>query len=125
MAGSRFTFWVFEVVAVSSGFLGVETAEDVSGLVVTAVLVVAAAPVDGGAGSGCGRGCGCGCGCGGGCGKGDVGSRITGFVTGGPSGVVLYRFPFGFRIPIELNLLRTTSTQSSITSRELQANLKS
>ena len=111
MAGSRFTFWVFEVVAVSSGFLGVETAEDVSRLVVTAVLVVAAATVDGGAGGGCGRG--------------DVGSRITGFVTGGPSGVVLYRFPFGFRIPIELNLLRTTSTQSSITSRELQANLKS
>ena len=111
MVGSMFTFWLFEGVAVSSGFLGVEPAEEVSGQVVAeaAVVVVVAVVVGGGAGGGCGRG--------------EVGSRITGLVTGGPSGVVLYRFPFGFRMPIALSLLRTTSTQSSITSRELQANL--
>ena len=113
MAGSMFTFWLFEGVAVSSaGFLGVEPdTEEVSGEVIAeaAVVVVVAVVVGGGAGGGWGRG--------------EVGSRITGFVTGGPSGVVLYRFPFGLRMPIALSLLRTTSTQSSITSRELQANL--
>ena len=116
MVGSIFTFWLFEGVAVSSGFLGVDPADEVSGHDVVgkaAVVVVgvAAAAVDGG-------------GAGGGCGRGEVGSRITGLVIGGPSGVVLYRFPFGLRIPIALSLLRTTSTQSSITSRELHANLR-
>ena len=117
MVGSMFTFWLFEGVPVSSGFLGVDPADEVSGpdvvgkAAVVVVGVAAAVAVDGGA-------------AGGGCGRGEVGSRITGFVTGGPSGVVLYRFPFGLRIPIALSLLRTTSTQSSITSRELQANLR-
>jgi len=109
IAGSMFTFWLLEGGAASSGFLGVDPADEVSGQVVVEGVAVVVAVVVVGAG--------------GGCGSGEVGSRITGFVTGGPSGVVLYRLPLGFRIPIALNLLRTTSTQSSITSRELQANL--
>ena len=51
-----------------------------------------------------------------------MGSRMTGFVTGGPNGVRLYRFPRGFRMPISDNLVRMTSTQSTMTSRELHEN---
>ena len=53
MVGSMFTFWLFEGVAVSSGFLGVDPAEEVSGQVVAeAAVVVVVAVVGGGAGGG-------------------------------------------------------------------------
>lgn len=53
MVGSMFTFWLFEGVAVSSSFLGVDPAEEVSGqVVVGAAAVVVVAAVGGGAGGG-------------------------------------------------------------------------
>ena len=109
---SMLGFLTLDEFGVLSGFLGEDpvVAEDSAPLLEPGAVVVVGVPT-GGAGGGCGRG--------------EVGSRITGLVMGGPRGVVLYKFPFGLRIPIELSLLRTTSTQSSITSRELQANLKS
>ena len=109
---STLGFLTLDDVGVSSGFLGEEpVAAEASAPVLEPGAVVVVGVPTGGAGGGCGRG--------------EVGSRITGLVIGGPRGVVLYKFPLGLRIPIELSLLRTTSTQSSITSRELQANLKS
>ena len=54
MVGSIFTFWLFEGVAVSSTFLGVDpAAEEVSGqVVVGAAVVVVVVAVGGGAGGG-------------------------------------------------------------------------